>query len=391
MSKMYPKLPKGVTLDRDWRTKEPRFYFRAPGRPKVRLTEEPGSVAFENEVACARLGVPYLRPGEKPKPEPLIRAPNEGTLDWLVLKYKARAGNTMAPDQLARRARLLEKVCDSLTPKKKNRRGDLPVDKIERKHILEIRDELAQTAGAQDNLVKYISAMFGWAIENDLVKINPALRIKKVGGGTGFHTWTVDEVKQFEAKHPPGTKAHLMLSMALFTGLRLQELAIMGRQHVRDGWLTIRPGKTSKSSGVTVQIPILPELQKRLDDQPAKQMTYLVTEYGKPFTVNGLGNKMRDWCDDAGLFHCSTHGLRKAGATIAAENGATDDELMAIFGWTTKKQTTLYTKQANRKKLAAGAIHKLRSEQTSNENCPTPEGVVKSGTKREKKPSKNNA
>ncbi|MBB4275080.1 integrase [Rhizobium mongolense] len=50
---------------------------------------------------------------------------------------------------------------------------------------------------------------------------------------------------------------------------------------------------------------------------------------------------LRSTCDEAGLFHCSTHSLRKAGATIAAENGATDDELMAIFGWTTKKQTML--------------------------------------------------
>ncbi|CDZ56796.1 tyrosine-type recombinase/integrase [Neorhizobium galegae] len=276
-------------------------------------------------------------------------------------------------------------------PKNKKCRGSLPIDKIERKHITEIRDELAKTAGAQDNLVKYMSAMFGWAMENDLVKLNPALRIKKVGGGGGFHTWTVEELKQFEAKHPPGTKANLLLNMALFTGLRLQELAIMGRQHVRDGWLTIRPRKTAKSSGVTVQIPILPELQKCLDQQPTKQMTYLVTEYGKPFSVNGLGNKMRDWCDDAGLFHCSTHGLRKAGATIAAENGATDDELMAIFGWTTKKQTTLYTKQANRKKLAAGAIHKLRSEQTGIEICPTPQGVGESETKSDENASKINA
>jgi hypothetical protein len=31
---------------------------------------------------------------------------------------------------------------------------------------------------------------------------------------------------------------------------------------------------------------------------------------------------MRDWCDQAELFHRSTHGLRKVGATIAAENGA---------------------------------------------------------------------
>ncbi|EUB98390.1 integrase family protein [Rhizobium sp. CF080] len=85
----------------------------------------------------------------------------------------------------------------------------------------------------------------------------------------------------------------------------------------------------------------------------------MVTEYGKPFSVNGLGKKIREWCDEAGLFHCTTYGLRKAGAMIAAQNGATDDELMAIFGWTTKKQTTLYTKQANRRKLAAGSIHKV--------------------------------
>lgn len=57
------------------------------------------------------------------------------------------------------------------------------------------------------------------------------------------------------------------------------------------------------------------------------------------------------------------HGLRKAGATIAADNGATDSQLMAIFGWTTKKQTTLYTRNADRKRLAGETMHKLVPEQ----------------------------
>lgn len=43
----------------------------------------------------------------------------------------------------------------------------------------------------------------------------------------------------------------------------------------------------------------------------------------------------------------SMQGLRNAGATIAADNGATDGRLAAVFGWTTKKQTTLYTKKAD--------------------------------------------
>jgi len=363
MSRMFPKLPKGVSVDRDFRKGNPRLYFRAPGRKKVRLRQTPGTKEFDDEVACARLDVPYVPPGAPPEPKPVVRTAAEGSLEWLVLQYKKRARNTMEPDQLARRVRLLEEICDSLTTESKKRRGDLPVALMERKHITEIRDTIRDTAGAQNNVVKTISAMFGWAMENDLVERNPALRIKKLETGQGFHTWTVDEVRQFEAKHPPGTKANLFMNMALYTGLRLADLAILGRQHVRNGWLVIRPGKTKKSSGVTVQIPVLPELQKCLDAQPAKQMTYLVTEYGKPFSKDGLGNRMREWCDQAGLPQCSTHGLRKAGATIAAENGATDDELMAIFGWTTKKQTTLYTKQANRKKLAASGMEKIRLDQ----------------------------
>ncbi|WP_457814034.1 site-specific integrase [Sinorhizobium meliloti] len=204
--------------------------------------------------------------------------------------------------------------------------------------------------------------MFSWAVESDLASVNPASQIKLLYSGDGFHTWTIGEVRQFEAKHPIGSKARLMLHLALYTGLRLNSLAILGRQHIRNGTLTIRPEKTRKSSGVTVEIPVLPELQKTIDESSTGNLTFLVTEFNKPFTVNGLGNKMRDWCDQAELFHCTTHGLRKAGATIAAENGATDEELMAIFGWTTKNQTTTYTKKARRKKMAAGAMRKLLPE-----------------------------
>ncbi|MEW5994981.1 MAG: hypothetical protein AB1744_11380 [Candidatus Zixiibacteriota bacterium] len=57
--------------------------------------------------------------------------------------------------------------------------------------------------------------------------------------------------------------------------------------------------------------------------------------------------------------HCSAHGLRKTGATIAAEHGATEHQLMAIFGWESPKQAALYTRKANRKRLAAAATHLL--------------------------------
>jgi hypothetical protein len=55
----------------------------------------------------------------------------------------------------------------------------------------------------------------------------------------------------------------------------------------------------------------------------------------------------------AGLPQCSAHGLRKAGAILAAENGATDRQLMAMFDWSTSAQANVYTAAASRKRLAA--------------------------------------
>ncbi|RVG45617.1 tyrosine-type recombinase/integrase [Sinorhizobium meliloti] len=355
------KLPKGVSLDRDFRTREPRYYFRAPGKKKVRLRETPGTAEFEKEVACARLGVAFAPAGqEQLSHTALRRQAAEGSVDWLFAEYKRRVQGSINATLLARRSTILEDVCDYKFGSA--RCGDLPYADMRKRHVLEIRDAIRDKPGARNDVKRTISAMFSWAVESDLASVNPASQIKLLYSGDGFHTWTIGEVRQFEAKHPIGSKARLMLHLALYTGLRLNSLAILGRQHIRNGTLTIRPEKTRKSSGVTVEIPVLPELQKTIDESSTGNLTFLVTEFNKPFTVNGLGNKMRDWCDQAELFHCTTHGLRKAGATIAAENGATDEELMAIFGWTTKNQTTTYTKKARRKKMAAGAMRKLLPE-----------------------------
>lgn len=385
--KLKTKLPKNVSVDFD-RHGNLRLYFRKAGQTgKIRIRETPGTEAFDKEVSCARLGIPYVAEGQpvEPAAAPISRKAKEGSLDWLCQQYKGRIGDAINPGLYGRRARMYDEICESKI--EDVRRGDLPFKLMERRHVAEIRDELRETPGARNHVVATISALFSWAIENGLAENNPANRIKKFKVGKETHTWTVAEIRQYEAKHPEGSTARLMLHMAMFTGLRLQELAILGRQHIANGWLTIRPGKTRKSSGAVVEIPVLPELSAAIAVAPVGNMTFLVTEFGKPFSVNGLGNKMRDWCDQAGLFHCSTHGLRKAGATIAAENGATDEQLMAIFGWTTKKQTTIYTAKANRRRMAEEGIKHLKPEQSADEIVPPAEGVEKSGADRPKRRS----
>jgi integrase/recombinase XerD len=121
----------------------------------------------------------------------------------------------------------------------------------------------------------------------------------------------------------------------------------------RDGPLSSgfgREGKPSHDPGVDVLHPAT----------PSGHLTFLVTDYGKPFTANGFGNRVKDWCRQANLPHCSAHGLRKAAATRLAEQGATPHEIMAITGLRTLEEAERYTRAANMAKLADSAMAKLK-------------------------------
>jgi site-specific recombinase XerD len=104
-------------------------------------------------------------------------------------------------------------------------------------------------------------------------------------------------------------------------------------------------------------------------------MTFLMNDLGRPFTDAGFGSKFRDWCDQADLPQCSAHGLRKAGATVAANNGATAHQLMAIFGWDALNEAEKYTAKADQQRLAQAAMHLLDKRQNREQRCPTFYGV----------------
>jgi integrase len=124
----------------------------------------------------------------------------------------------------------------------------------------------------------------------------------------------------------------------------------------------LKPRKTAKSSGIEVDMVILPPLADAIDSLPKTQLTFLIGAKGKPYSEKILGYKMREWCDAAGLKHCSAHGLRKAFATITSEGSATTPQLMAAMGWTNSRQADVYTRAADRRKLADQGAKYLKLE-----------------------------
>src|SRR5262249_40211896 len=137
------------------------------------------------------------------------------------------------------------------------------------------------------------------------------------------------------------------------------DIVRVGPQHVKNGELSFHRKKTK----VEFHIPILQPLQAAIDAMPKsdRHLSFLVSQYGKPFSAGGFGQKMREWCDEAGLPRkdsetgrprCTPHGLRKSAAMRFANRGATVTQLMAWFGWKTPGEAIHYTEAADRRRAA---------------------------------------
>ena len=261
---------------------------------------------------------------------------------------------------------IINRFCEA-SGKSGIRYGDMTAAALQREHVIKLMAARADKPDAANGLRKALRAMMAHAVAVGIRPDDPTQGVKaiKPKSKTGFHRWTEAEIAQFEAKHPVGTKARLAMAVGLFTGQARQDVVAMGPQHVRNGLLHWTRKKTESTTALELEVPVHPELRQIIDATPSGHLTFLVTEFGKPFAVAGFGNWFREQCDMANLPHCSFHGLRKAAAVRLAEAGCTPHEIAAITGHTSLKEIVRYTATADRKRLAASAMEKVKRRTTT--------------------------
>jgi integrase len=217
----------------------------------------------------------------------------------------------------------------------------------------------ADTPEAANHLLKTLRIMLGYAVAQGMLANYLAAGIKKYRSqGEGHHSWSASEITRFEERHPIGSKARLALALGLYTAQRKGDVLRMGWQHVSGDTIAVRQEKTNAA----LLIPIHAQLAAALASVPRGNLTFLMTEHGAPFTPMGFGNWWHARCNEAGLPHCSFHGLRKAAATRLANAGCTVDQVKAITGHRSLTEVARYTRAADQYRLARQAIEKLKSE-----------------------------
>jgi integrase len=325
----------------------------------VRIRAAFGTAEFDAEYQAAISGTPRTKRGSA----------KAGSLAWLIERYReVGAWTSLSLATRRQRENILKQVIHSA--------GDHRYSAITEATIAAGRDRRAKTPFQARHFLDTMRGVFEWAKEAQLVKSNPAAAVKypTLKSGAGFPVWTEDDVARFEAHWPLGTKERVWLAVLLYTGLRRGDAVRLGKQHVRNGIASLRTEKTSTD----VNIPLLPPLLEALQAGPTAELAFICGATGKPMTKESFGNGFSDACRKAGI-NKSAHGLRKIGATRAANNGATVAQLNAIFGWTGSKMASLYTANADRSRLARDAMDKLLVNETAT-SMPAPQGKVRAKT-----------
>lgn len=148
--------------------------------------------------------------------------------------------------------------------------------------------------------------------------------------------------------------------MLIGLGVRRSDVVRVGPQHEDRGLLVFTAWKNRNRFPVEVMVDIPREMLQAMDATIIGKTTFLVNDDGKPYTPSGFGNQFKTWCLEAGLPHCSSHGLRKAAAVDLAEKGGSSEELKATFGWAKSETAEEYTRKAQKRILAKNASRRRR-------------------------------
>jgi len=341
------------------------WYVRRRKGPRIRLYAVYGSAEFTAEYLAALSAAKIRRPAGRSEQSAA------GTVAWLIERYRETAA-WFALSLATRRQR--ENIFRGII----TIAGHQTAARITTATIVAGRDRRVRN-GAPAQARHYLDAvrgLFRWAAEAQHVPsdITAGIRNPKRKQGPGFKVWTDTDIARYEARWPVGTKERVWLDVLLYTGLRRGDAVVLGRQHVHDGVATLQTAKSGRT--VTVTIPLLEPLRRTLEAGPCGDLAFICGEHRRPLSKEGFGNQFKKACRAAGVDEGgkAAHGLRKIGATRAAENGATVAELDAIFGWRGGGMAALYTREANRVRLATGAMDKLLPRTPGERKRPAPLG-----------------
>lgn len=319
-----------------------RYYYQRRGFPLVRLPNDPTSEEF---MAAYRVAPDAKKPGRY----------RRGSLAWCFDQYLDSIGfQTLKPSTRTARKRVIASMlAERINPNHPSLFAALPITTARRQHIKVLRDRKAATPAAANERLKILGCLWAYAMEEEWVDTNVVRDVPRIrSASTGHATATDEDIDRYMAHHT-SDMARLIMRLLMMTGARCSDLRRFGKANVKDGALVYTTVKT----GVTCEVPIPPDIQADLDR--CADMVFALTGNGKPFASDkALSARIAKNFRQAGIEGITAHSVRKWAVTKNAEDGWSEMELCAKYGWRDPKEARPYVQAANRRKLVQNATNR---------------------------------
>ena len=234
--------------------------------------------------------------------------------------------------------------------------GSIPLREVRAVHVQQAMNAVAdKSEDLQRKVLCIIRQLFDTAIQNRLVKENPASGIK-------ITPHAADEKIKFLTEEQQRTlmasvtepRARLFCALCLYAGLRKEEALGLMWSDIRDGELTVRRAVTFiknaqdenhelKTKAANRKIPVIDALQDVLDASPRRSLYLVTNASGGELTLTSF---RRLWAHVTSSvpFHVHPHMLRHTYATILYNAGVDLKMAQYLMGHTDIRVTAnIYT------------------------------------------------
>jgi integrase len=245
--------------------------------------------------------------------------------------------------------------------------GSLPAAELRRADLVRMLDALnVGKVGARtiEKAIRNTSKLFNWAIERELVKENPAFKLKgpKYKSKSDYYT-DAEIAKMMATAAEQGSDLYPIIALFAYGGLRTGEVAALQRQDVDLDGAKIDVSRSwdiaARKSGESVTVHMHPHLlvimKAHLESQGDLPGTALVFPDPTTGSMRPLHDSkrgcwgMRDLAATAGArrFRYPRHAIRHTAGSALAAVGASLPEIQAALGQSSLEMARRYTHIAN--------------------------------------------
>lgn len=226
--------------------------------------------------------------------------------------------------------------------------GHIPIRSLTSQHVAEYRDARAQDTSHVRQELACLSAAMSYAVESGRAAVNPCRGVRKPRRGRRERLITDDEY--LAVYHAAGTSVRLAMTLALRTLALPDDLLAMGPHNVirlpgDKRALRFARGKTKR----LVEVELVGELAALVDAHLAAAVvyrTFVHTEAGERYTVDGIGAMFRRCCGakKANVKDFGLRDLRAKGATDMYRRGVDIRQIQHLLGHASVRTTEIYIK-----------------------------------------------